>query len=124
LRTYLLASARMEGSLAAAQGFPGETKFARPIHDAVRVIEDPALAGAVHGTPWLTMIEDTASPRPGVDDVFFGVATDRSELIPEPVVITQRVPVVIPIELLPLGVVLALVAAGVGLVLRRRKRVP
>ncbi|HMR74177.1 MAG TPA: DUF2330 domain-containing protein [Polyangiaceae bacterium] len=124
LRTYLLASARMQGALAVAGGFPGKTKFARPIFDAARVVEDPALVGAVGDSPWLTMIEDTASPRPGVDDVFFGVATDRSEVVPAPVVVTERVPVVIPIELLPVGLVLLVIVGGVVLFVRRRKSAP
>ena len=124
LRTYLLASARMSGSLAAPSGFPGQTKFARPIQDAVRVVEDPVLVTALGDKPWLTMIEDTTSPRPGVDDVFFAAAKDRSEVVPEPVIITEDVPVVVPIELLLLSLVGGTIVMGGALLVLRRKRKP
>lgn len=65
---------------------------------------------------WLTMFEDTASPRPGTDDLFFAPSTDARPVKPPPVVHTRAAEIPVPID------VLALIAWGTWRFVRRKGR--
>ncbi|MEZ4221495.1 MAG: DUF2330 domain-containing protein [Polyangiaceae bacterium] len=124
LRTYLVAPTRMEGTLAAAQGFPGQTRYARALPDAAALLVEPLLVSAAGTSPWLTEIVDESSPRPGVDDVFFAAAKETAEVVPPVKVVTVRKPITIPLELVGVGLVLGLVAMAVAIVVLRRRSAP
>jgi hypothetical protein len=72
---------------------------------------------------WMTTFEDTASPRPGTEDVFFGPSGQQTPTRPPP--ITQvGPPLWIPLEVVVLGplVFCGLLAVVILLVLRWRRR--
>ncbi|HVY47457.1 MAG TPA: DUF2330 domain-containing protein [Minicystis sp.] len=113
LRAYVLSPDRAVGALGNGAAWPGKVLYS-----------EPARADVMGGLPfplppnaWLTAFEDTSSPRPGVDDLFFTASADKSPVVPAPIEDVEHLPIPIPIEL----------AAAVGLVagyaaLRRRRR--
>lgn len=113
LRVYFFADQRHEGRIGdGTTAWPGQTELARPL--------SPDFLGALPGGQalgaprYLTLFEDHASPRPGVDELFF---------TPSPAGDRPRDPVVhysywkIPVFLEPF-----LVALVVGLVWRLKKK--
>jgi hypothetical protein len=118
LRLYLIADARLAGELAHPQGFPGETKWAGPLDDAPRLLGD-VVDFTLPQAPVLTVIEDRASPRPGVDDVYFSRATDQSPIYPPPVIrtVTRDIPIFIELILF-----VGAVMFGLFVFVRRRAR--
>lgn len=114
LRVFFLGPARVSGAIGdGATAWRGETKWAGPF-DASRApsLPFPPPAGA-----WLTAFEDDASPRPGVDELFFSRATTQAPFEPPPIKITQPKPVWIPLDVV-------LVAGGgvTFFVVRARRR--
>lgn len=106
LRVFLISRSRMEGALGdGKRAWPGEVKWANHL-----VPEGlPSLSG-LEGVPipfqnaWLTSFEDHASPRPGIDEVYFAPARDRSPVVPPPIVVPDPVRIPIPLDLLALVV--------------------
>jgi hypothetical protein len=83
LRTYVLATSRMDGVLGATSAWPGRAVWSDRIEEQARAtlfgqMKLPATVAA--GALWLTEFEDGSSPRPGHDDIFFRVAADQSVL--------------------------------------------
>lgn len=74
LRVYVIAEGQMDGRLGAKGEWPGKAVASKRLDTAelgelLKVAKLPAMAGG--GARWLTQFEDTASPRPGTDEVFF-----------------------------------------------------
>jgi hypothetical protein len=109
LRVFVAAKGRVGGALGdGAKPWPGRTVWAgaldspraeslftlgklnAPVEvDGVRVIEPPKpVAGW-----WLTEFEDTSSPRPGTDEVFFAPAADQTA-VARPTVYVDRTRIV------------------------------
>lgn len=110
LRVYLVAPGRMQGDLDAPGGFPGKVVYARPLPD-VGLLAGALPAGRVPEGAWLTAMEDTSTPRPGVADVMFRRATDGAEVVPPPIHRTREAPIIVPVEIVvPLTAGLLLVA--------------
>ena len=101
---------RMQGDLDAPGGFPGKVVYARPLPD-VGLLAGALPAGRVPEGAWLTAMEDTSTPRPGVADVMFRRATDGAEVVPPPIHRTREAPIIVPVEIVvPLTAGLLLVA--------------
>lgn len=99
LRVFLAAQARFEGKLGdGAKAWPGQTVWSGPLVPALMggVFADAKLipAPAAEGW-WLTEFQDTSSPRPGTDEVYFERSADQSPVERPPHVITTRREVVV-----------------------------
>ncbi len=119
LKIFLLSEARMQGSLG-EQKWPGEVVWA----NQVDAIFHPSIASDCGLQPsqlptnlWLTAFEDKASPRPGIDDVFFAASSVQNITLPPPIRIEDDWQFPLPLDLL----LLIAVVLGFGWWLRRRK---
>lgn len=113
LRVFYFGPARVtpvigDGSTA----FPGKTPWSAPFQPG-----HAALPVAVEPGGWLTVIEDNASPRPGVDELWLDRSKDPAVVKPPPVIVPspRRIPV-------PLDVLAIVAVAGVVIVRRRTSR--
>lgn len=98
LRVFFVSDARYEGTLGENGRWPGTAKFSNAqAHLGVRLSE-PAVSELLPRTPWLTAFEDSASPRPGTDEVFFKPSRDRSPVIPPPVRYVTSSPLTVPVD--------------------------
>ncbi|AKT44037.1 DUF2330 domain-containing protein [Chondromyces crocatus] len=123
LRVFLIARSRMEGALGdGRRAWPGQVTWATLL--APRGAAPPTNIESIpipFEDAWLTAFEDNASPRPGVDEVYFSPATDPSPFLPEPVVIVEPIKLPLPLD------VLAVIGGGIYLAwrsARSRQRPP
>ena len=122
LRVFCLSGSRLEGMLGRERtaASPGRTVWADKVSDRrifgkVLPPESPLADSAM----WLSVFEDTSSPRPGTDDLYFAPDAQQEIVHFPPVVNTvyQRIPV--PLDVL---LVLLLLVGGMILVMRKKKR--
>lgn len=107
LRVHVLSAARVEGRVGVeGPAFPGRVTWAGAASDWARLLESAVPAAALQGRLWLTSFDDTSSPRPGTDDVWFSPAAQQTAVTPPPVVRWRENDVPIPVDLI------ALVAVG------------
>lgn len=120
LRVFFLGDSRVEGSIGAARApWPGKALWSSSL-SAAHLDHLAGLEGAlpfpVPSSAWLTMFEDSASPRPGTDDLFFTSSASAVPVTPDPVIVDNREKIPIPLDVL----------AGLGIVgwvvMRRRKK--
>jgi hypothetical protein len=111
LRVYVLAKQRYQATLA------GKPWLAAPFFAAA--IDGPTELVAVAGEhPVATVFLDTSSPRPGTDELYFVPSRDQGELRQAEYVRYERRE--IPLELIPLGIIV--IAVTWALARRRRRR--
>lgn len=110
LRVHLVAPGRMRGKLDAAPWGAG-VEYARPLTDAAAVLT--GIASPPEGA-WLTTFLDPAARRAPAHDLSFERAPEQTEHVPR-VVHYHDVVIPFPIELVVL-------AAGVVIFVRRRRR--
>lgn len=124
LRVFLLADSRYAGMLGDGKtAWPGKAVWANKLDPATFATVSTAakLPAELAGREWyLTEFEDSSSPRPGTDEVYFSKSTDQSTIERPPVVVSEyrqvpRAEVVLAI----LAAVPVLVLIG-GLILWRR----
>ncbi len=113
LRVYFASDEKYEGALGDGKPFAGAIKLADWVDVAVSGKE---LLGA---RTFLTVFDDTSSPRPGTDDVFFTRAKDPAVVTIPPTVVQRPNRVFIPLDLVA---VLFGAAAGIVLLVRRSRR--
>ncbi len=106
LRVFFLGTQRMEGAVGTGP-FGGKTTWSGPVKTAVN------LPFTSLDKPWLTVFEDTASPRPGTDDLFFSPSKDQTEIRPPPFVEHRDSEIPLPLD------ILAIVAVGAWRIKRR-----
>lgn len=111
LRVFFLGDARVDALLGAAP-WSAEMVWAAPIESVPR--ELAALAGERRR---LTVFQDEAYPRRGVDEVWFDAAVDQAEVRPPEIVTVKARTRFVPVELLGLVVLGGLVVWG-----RRQRR--
>ena len=104
LLVYVVAAQRLSPSIGKTGTFPGSVPFAKRVGTAL-----PRSIGALlpETDPFVTVLVDPSTPRPGTDELYLVPSGDQSEVEPPPVIQIERRPFVIPIE----GVVLV---AGFG----------
>jgi hypothetical protein len=112
LRVFFVGAARVGATIGdGSTPFLGKTAWSAPI--------DGGYLRGVPGVPnsaWLTVIEDEASPRPGVEELWLDRSKDGSEIKPAPIVIAHPYPIPVDLCVLVGGV-------GYGIYrLARRKR--
>jgi hypothetical protein len=105
LVVYLVAPGRMAGTIGADREWRPHVPWAAP-RTGLEAIVAPALPAGTALPPgaWLNAFFDTASPRPGVDDLFFAAARAQETVIPPPIEIDDRTELPLPIDL-ALGIV-------------------
>jgi hypothetical protein len=106
LKVYFVGEQRPHGTIGAKGVWPGETQWASGLPRDARttLVRSTGLKeGQIPPTARLTVFEDTSSPRPGTDEVFFRPSQDQSNLLPERTYREDDRRVVIPIELFILG---------------------
>ncbi len=98
LRVFFFGAGRVEGTIGGAAGsrWPGRTIWSNHF-DAVHA---GSLPFTIPEGAWLTLFEDRASPRPGIDDLFFSPASDRAPVKPPPIVIVQQQKMPLPIDMM------------------------
>lgn len=130
LRIFFFAPTRMQaeqGNFNASKTWPGKIKWADDVKSHFNdentlneIATNCSLpSNALKAAPRLTVFEDTSTPRPGTDDVFFAPSPNRSTL-PPPIVVRKKVtkPIYIEVILLAFGVLLL----GGGLLMNRRRK--
>lgn len=101
LRVFFLGAERVEGAIGEAKAaWPGKAIWSDRF-EATHLAAD-TLPFALPASPWLTMFEDRATPRPGTDDLFFAPAADQAPVKPTPVVWAQGSKVPLPLDVLAL----------------------
>ena len=86
LRVLFVSGARMEGMLG-AKAWHASVKWSDQLTDAQRkqVAADTGVPEAdIPDKAWLTTFEDSASPRPGSEEVYFDLAKDQTPIVPPP----------------------------------------
>lgn len=110
LRIFFVGPERVTGTIGTEGKWPGEVQWS----DTIRDLE---VAGVkLTGNERLTRFDDSSSPRPGTDDLFFTRDADQGTVVPPPYVMTQT-----NMTWVPPDVILAPVLVGIWL-LRRRAR--
>lgn len=106
LRVWMFAPERMTGTIGTAP-WPGTTLWSGNYHAA----PGETIGRDAH----LTVFEDTSSPRPGTDELYFARSADQKDVEQPPIVHTRKHWVPLPLDLLALVVIVVIV------VVRRRK---
>jgi hypothetical protein len=52
--------------------------------------------------PWLTVFEDSSSPRPGTDDLYFSISDNQEKILPRPIYEEHDERVPVPVDLIAL----------------------
>ncbi len=108
LRVHFLSTERYAATLAGAP-WSARVLFAAPIEPV------PELAGLGDHLRTATTFVDAESPRRGIDEIYFAPSPDRAEVRQPPIVITEPNHILIPVDLLGLGLIIAV------LVMRSRR---
>lgn len=112
LRVFFLGPARVAAAIGdGSTAFAGKTTWAAPFKDGSAALPVLVPAGA-----WLTAIEDDASPRPGVDELWLDRSKDPAVVKPPTKVLPNWRKIPLPLDLVALGTVIVVV------VVRRRQR--
>jgi hypothetical protein len=116
LRVFLVAPGRMEGRIGETRTWHAALDYAAPKSGLATRVAHALPPGVVQEGAWLHAFSDTASPRPGVDDLFFSPAAFAGQVVPPPEVVDQRRELLLPLDVFVIGPLLA------WWVVRRRRR--
>ncbi|MBV9863938.1 MAG: DUF2330 domain-containing protein [Abitibacteriaceae bacterium] len=122
LRVFFLAPKRVDGVVGQKgkpQSWPGRVMWANRLDDAnlSGLTQELGLtSGQLSSGTYLTAFDDTSSPRPGTDDVYFAASQDQSTYTPPPIPDYRDHRIKVPVEIVGLIPLL-----GVGLLRRRRE---
>jgi len=123
LRVFFLSNERVTGELASPGGWPGKAQWSGAVKDAPSLFAGALSMDEIPPSPVLTSLEDSASPRPGVADVFFVRNADQNELRPPPIVIEDPIVIPLPLELIAFFGCFGFIGLGF-LAVRRMRRQP
>jgi hypothetical protein len=124
LRVHFVSATRSDAKLGNA-AWHANVKWADQLIDEQRnqIAQETGIAlDDLPAHMWLTTFEDTASPRPGKDEVYFDPAPDQTPI--RPLDIVHYYTVNIPIDCALICVVLVIGLAGVIIRLRRKPEKP
>ena len=108
LRVWFVGPERVGGTIAGVAAWPAQLRRSQTLDDSFRSdLEVRANVSLPPGTRF-TAFEDSSTPRPGTDDLFFARASDQSTVIPPPYVVEtiDRTPVPLDMVALLGGVVI------------------
>jgi len=115
LVVHVVAPQRMQGRIGESLPWKATVVYASPRSDLGTLLEGALPKGALPASAWLTTVVDSATPRPGTDDLFFSPSAQQDRLVPDPLEVEIRTSIPLPVDLL-LGL------AGFGFWMRRRSR--
>lgn len=110
LSIWFVGPERVKGNVGADGRWPADLEWS----DAIRDLEVAGVNVAPNAR--LTYFQDTSSPRPGTDDLFFTRDTDQSKVVPPPHVITETDTTPIPADVVLAPILL------IGWLIRRKRR--
>lgn len=122
LRIFFLADKRIQGAIGANKDkWPGVTTWTNGLdsESAERVAGGLNLQrNQLPENPWLTVFEDTSSPRPGTDDLFFAASENQDRIVPRPIEeeIDERIPIPVDLILVIIGTWIA-----IRMILKKRR---
>jgi hypothetical protein len=116
LRVYYVGDRRVVGKLASGDAWPAVLKYSNAVEDMAGLLHQAVPAESLAANRWLTAFEDPTWPH-GSSDLFFEASPDATPVIPPPIVYTHGVEIPIPLDL-------PLIALGVIVVVRSRRRRP
>jgi hypothetical protein len=99
LAVYLVAPERMAGTIGQGRPWTAHVPWAAPRAGLEALVADALPSGtALPPGAWLNAFFDTASPRPGVDDLFFSAAPTQQAVVPPPIVLDERTDLLLPVD--------------------------
>lgn len=116
LRIWFVGPERVSGTIGESGTWPAVLRRSQAIEDAFRGDLEVRASVDLPRAARLTAFEDSSSPRPGIDDLFFARAADQAQLIPPPNIIENVVEISVPVD------VLALLSVGAFVFVRRARR--
>jgi len=124
LRVFYVGTERAEGALHGPAGterapspWIAETKYANALATLPALVKGALPDSDVPANGWLTAFEDSHWPGSG-DDLFFSPATDRSSLVPAPIIHHRHSTIFVPLDLI---VIFGVLVRG-AIAVRRRLR--
>jgi hypothetical protein len=110
LRVFFVSDTRVDATLGNAQKWHASVPWSDELTEEQRrliVKETKVPQTEVPAKAWLTTFEDSSSPRPGKEEVFFEPAQDRSPIRPPDRIVSQVSRIVwIPADIVVLAVVM------------------
>jgi hypothetical protein len=104
LTVYLVADQRMQGAKGDKTRWPGAAVWSRPLSEEQSSELTKVIAGEPSPKkPWLTIFEDSSTPRMGTADVYFTPSVEQTELSRLPNIEYKMVNVPHPGEMVVLG---------------------
>lgn len=109
LRVFFISDDRVRGVLGdkVKRAWPGQTKWSDELSNHLDETERANLAKNLAMKPEqfpmgarMTSLEDSSSPRPGFDDVYFQKSEEQETITPPPIIIWQTREMLIPLDLI------------------------
>lgn len=122
LRVFFVSDARFSGTLGDKGEWPGKTVWANKLDPTTfdTVAKGSKLPEDLNGRPWfLTEYEDSSSPRPGTDEVYFTKAVDQATVERPPVTVYEYRESPTPGTVLGILAAIPVVLLIAGLLVRR-----
>jgi hypothetical protein len=120
LRVLFVSNERMDGTRGNS-AWHAQVKWSDEISDAQRrqLARDTGLKDDdLPAKAWLTSFEDSASPRPGTEEVYFESAKDQTPIRPQ---VIQYNDVWIPLDVVILGVIVLFVVVSAAFVMWKKR---
>lgn len=115
LLVHLVAPQRLQGRIGERLPWKATVLYASPRSDLPTLLAGALPKQLLPASGWLTTVADSASPRPGTDDLYFSLAAQQERVVPDPVVVDIRNTIPVPLDLLA-------ALAGLAFWMRRRAR--
>lgn len=115
LTLHLVAPERLQGRIGEGLPWKASVLYASPRADLPALLAGALPKEALPASGWLTTVVDSATPRPGTDDLFFSPAAQQQRVVPDPIVVDVGSRIPVPVDLLA-------AMAGFAFWLRRRRR--
>jgi hypothetical protein len=122
LRVFFVSDTRFAGTLGDKPEWPGKAVWANKLDPTTfdTVAKGSKLPTELNGRPWfLTEFEDSSSPRPGTDEVYFAKSADQATVERQPVTVYEYRESPTPETVLGILVAIPVVLLIVGLLVRR-----
>jgi hypothetical protein len=125
----VLSTERVDGTLGAAATaplWPGMVQWTNRLPAEQRGSLASSLKLSTEQMPanlWMTVMQDSSSPRPGTDEVYFASSPTQVAIVPEPIIHYRDITVPVPLDAIAIcSVVASVVVFGVRLVFNWQRR--
>lgn len=101
LQVFFFSDSKVTGAIKDAQTpWPGRVIWAGEITDPSKILGDGASLTELPKPLWLTAFEDSSSPRPGTNDLFFSPDKNQDPISLPPIISINKRHIVIPLDLI------------------------